>query len=100
MNEFWIDAQQVRAAAPGFLVVGDRIRTAITRLTAALDAEGRCWAGDDYGRGFEKEYLPGRDQVFEYLPQVAGALHDIGQGLREMADTADRGETASHRKFT
>ena len=99
-GECWIDQEQVRAGAPAFTDLGARLREAFAQLRGALMAEGTCWGQDDYGTSFEKEYRPGRDAVFDFFPQAAQALADIGSGLAESADTADRGESATHTKFT
>lgn len=97
---YWIDQAVLRAGAPAFTDLGHRLGDVFTQLRTALTAEGPCWGGDDYGTSFEKEYLPGRQSVDDFFPQAAKALSDIGAGLLESADTADRGESATHTKFT
>jgi hypothetical protein len=97
---YWIDQDVVRAGAPAFTELGQRLTQVFTTLRGALDAEESCWGVDSYGESFEKEYFPGRDSVTDFFPQAAKALTDIGSGLQESADTADRGESATHTKFT
>jgi len=96
---FWIDTDEVRAAAPAFAQLGDRMQQIFSTLQSKVEAEGPCWGGDDYGKAFEKDYLPARDSAYGFFPQMAKGLTDIATGLEEDADTADRGESASHQKF-
>jgi uncharacterized protein YukE len=97
---FWIDPDVVRSAAPGFEHLGTRLDQIFANLRARLEAEGHCWGGDDYGKAFEKDYVPARDNAIQFFPQLAQGLEDVGAGLAETADTARRGEDATHQKFT
>jgi hypothetical protein len=99
-DEFWIDQDVLRAGAPAYTELGQRLSQVFATLRGALAAEELRWGIDSYGKSFEKEYIPGRDNVDDFFPQAAKALTDIGAGLRESADTADRAETATHTKFT
>ena len=96
---FWIDPEMVRAAAPGFHQLGQRMDEVFATLRARLEAEGHCWGWDDYGKAFAKDYLPARDNAAEFFPQMVQGLKDIAAGLVEAADTAGRGEDATHQKF-
>ncbi|MDT5024551.1 MAG: hypothetical protein QOE61_977 [Micromonosporaceae bacterium] len=100
MNEgFWIDPDQVRSSAPAFSQLGDRLGEIFSSLRGKLETEGRCWGSDDYGKAFEKSYNEPKNNAYHFFPQLTKGLHDIGKGLVETADTADRGESASHQKF-
>ena len=98
-GEFWVDTEQLRAAAPAFEQLGERMDTIFTTLRGKLEAEGHCWGNDDYGRAFEKDYKPGRDNAMQFFPQMSAGLKDITSGLMEGSDTADRGDDATHQKF-
>ena len=100
MNEgFWIEPEVVRAAAPAFDQLGQRMDEVFATLRAKLEAEGHCWGWDDYGQAFQKDYVPARDNATAFLPQMVQGLKDIAAGLVEAADTAVRGEDATHQKF-
>lgn len=98
-GDFWIDADAVRGSAPAFNQLGDRMDQIFQALRGRMDEEGECWGGDDYGKAFEKDYLPARRNATEFFPQMSKGLSDIASGLIEAADTADRGEDATHQKF-
>lgn len=89
---FWIDPDEVRSSAPAFSQLGDRLGDIFAGLRGRLEAEGRCWGGDEYGKAFEKSYTEPKNNAYEFFPQLTKGLHDIGSGLIETADTADRGE--------
>ncbi len=94
-----IDPDGLRAAAPAFVTLGDRMDDILRTLQGRIDAEGDCWGADDYGSAFIKDYVPAQESAVEFFPQVAGALRAIATGLTEVAATADRGEKATHDKF-
>jgi hypothetical protein len=96
---FWIEPEVVRAAAPAFEQLGHRLDEIFATLRGTLEAEGHCWGFDDYGKAFEKDYLPARDNALEFMPQLSEGLTNVGSGLVETADTASRGEDATHTKF-
>ena len=98
-GEFWVDSEQLRACAPAFERLGERIDNIFGALRGKLQAEGHCWGGDEYGQSFEENYQPGRDNAVQFFPQMSAGLKDVTTGLLEGADTADRGEDATHRKF-
>ncbi len=99
-GSLWIDQSILRAGAPAFTDLGNRLGEVFAQLQSALAAEELRWGVDSYGKSFEQRYVPGRDSVMDFFPQAAQALRDIGSGLAESAETADRGETATHSKFT
>ena len=96
---FWIEPEVVQAAAPAYQQLGQRMDEVFSTLRARLEAEGHCWGWDDYGKAFEKDYVPARDNASEFLPQMVQGLKDIAAGLIEAADTANRGEDATQQKF-
>jgi hypothetical protein len=96
---FWIDPAGVRASAPAFTELGQRMDEILATLRGKLESEGHCWGADDYGKAFQKDYLPAHDNAFQFFPQMSGGLKDIATGLEESADTASRGEDATHQKF-
>jgi uncharacterized protein YukE len=96
---WWVDSDQVRSAAPAFNELGDRLDTIMQSLQAALGAEGTCWGGDQYGQAFLEKYSDPKKNAFDTFPQLSKGLHDVAAGLLETADTADRGEDATHEKF-
>jgi uncharacterized protein YukE len=97
---WWVDSDQVRASAPAFTELGDRLDGIFKNLQAVLSAEGPCWGGDEYGQAFEEKYQDPKQNAFDTFPQLSKGLHDVAAGLLETADTADRGEDATHEKFT
>jgi uncharacterized protein YukE len=96
---FWIDPGEVRTTAPAFNGLGDRLSDIFAGLSGKLAAEGCCWGGDEYGKAFEKSYDEPKNNAFEFLPQLAKGLRDIGTGLVETADTVDRGEGTNQQMF-
>jgi hypothetical protein len=96
---FWIDPDGLRSSAPAFERLGERMDQIFATLRSKLEAEGHCWGADDYGKSFEKEYLPAHDNAVEFFPQMSKGLKDISTGLLENADTAHRGEDSTHQKF-
>ncbi len=100
MNDgFSIDPATVRSAAAAFTSVGDQLSGVFAQLSTAIESAGRCWGGDQYGTSFEKEYLPARDSAVKFFPGLAKVVGDMGAGLAELADTAERAESANTDKF-
>ena len=97
---WWVDSDQVRASAPAFNQLGDRLDDIFQTLKIALDAAGECWGSDQYGEAFYEKYKDPKQNSDETFPQLSKGLHDVAAGLLETADTADRGEDATHQKFT
>jgi hypothetical protein len=99
-NGYWIDGQQVKAAAKSFTELSGRMQDAFMQLVHGLTAEGHCQGFDEYGKAFDKNYAEPKLNAMEFFPQMRDGLKDIGSGLEEMADTASRGEDANDHKFT
>lgn len=97
---FTIDPVGIRAAAPGFEQVSQRLTEIGQRLKASLDAQGECWGHDSYGETFLAKYTDPLSNAMDYFPSLSSSIADISTGLVEMADTADRGEAASQSGFT
>jgi len=96
---FWVDPDQVRASAPAVAQLGDRLDEICRTLQSALLAEGDCWGADQYGEAFAEKYQDPSANAFDTFPPLSKGLHDVAAGLLETADTADRGEGATHDKF-
>lgn len=91
---FDVDPVRLRAAAPGFDAVADRLEDAGAALAAALGAEGACWGGDEAGRTFAHGYLPQAEAATGALGAVVEALRAVRAGLDASAATwegADQG---------
>jgi hypothetical protein len=96
---WWVDSNQVRSSAPAFNNLGDRLDEIFATLHSAVAAEGTCWGSDQYGEAFVEKYQEPQQNAFDTFPQLSKGLHDVAAGLIETADTADRGEDATHTKF-
>jgi hypothetical protein len=100
VSGYWIDGQQVKAAAKSYADLSTRMQDVLMTLVNGLNAEGHCQGFDDYGKAFDKNYLEPKRNALDFFPQMRDGLKDIGSGLDEMADTANRGENANDHKFT
>ncbi|MCA1005983.1 WXG100 family type VII secretion target [Rhodococcus hoagii] len=90
----WIDADQVRSAAPRFDRVTDNLVDTQRQLALALDAEGASWGSDSTGAAFAAEYVPGADGALAALRNLTDVLNGIAGGLRDTAaafETTDTG---------
>lgn len=94
-----IDTAQVRASAPGFRVVADRLGDILSNLDTRITTEGDCWGADSYGTQFIEGYAEPRDAVLEALPQLATGMRGIADGLLTMAESNETTETTITRTF-
>jgi uncharacterized protein YukE len=96
-SAFWVDPPHLKKTAPEFEDVGKAVADIQQRLQGKLDAEGKCWGGDDYGKGFEEKYDDPKKQADDYFKSLAKEITRIGTGLEEMADTYGKGDEASNK---
>lgn len=100
-SAFWVDTDHVKKNAPKFEDVGTAVADIHRALTRKLEAEGDPFQEDSpYREGFEEKYKDPKRQADEYFANVAKSIKQIGAGLLEMAETYDKGDQASHTKFS
>lgn len=100
-SAFWVDTDHVKKNAPKFEDVGSAVADIHKTLTSKLDAEGDPFEDDSpYKQGFEEKYKDPKKQADDYFTNVAKSIKQIGEGLLEMAQTYDKGDQASHTKFS
>jgi hypothetical protein len=93
------DADGLRGARPGFDTLAAAVGGVLSRLDAALTAEGRCWGDDDVGHHFEPGYLDGVNDTRDGLAAVRDAIVHIGQSVGDAADAVDATEGRTRSRF-
>jgi hypothetical protein len=94
-----VDPAGLRSAQPAFDTLGAAVDGVLSRLTAALTAEGRCWGGDDVGSHFEPEYLDGVRVTSDGMAAVRDLAVRVGQSVLTAADSIDAAEDRTHSRF-
>jgi hypothetical protein len=94
-----VDPVGLRGAEPAFDTLGAAVDGVLSRLTATLTAQGRCWGADEVGRHFEKDYLDGVRDTCGGMGAVRDAIGHIGQSLIAAADAADAAEDRTRSRF-
>ncbi|MBF6507566.1 WXG100 family type VII secretion target [Saccharopolyspora hirsuta] len=100
MSGFDVDPEALRGASPKFDAAADKLQSALDKLNAALQAEGKCWGGDQAGQEFGKDYEPGSTSALDTFSGLNGALHQIRGELDATAndwDAVDEGNADSFR---
>jgi hypothetical protein len=94
-----VDAAALRTAEPAFDTMASAVAGLLSRLTAALAAEGACWGADEVGSAFAQGYLPAAISVFEALPPLRDGIAGTGAAVLAVADTVDSAEDRSRARF-
>ncbi|GAA1959335.1 WXG100 family type VII secretion target [Kitasatospora viridis] len=89
-----IHPDEVLAAAPTFTTQSQRLDSAITNLTSALQGLGSPWGADDPGKKFGAAYTPQRDQLLKSLGVLVKGLASVHLGLEAMAGNHQGNDTA------
>ena len=94
-----VDTAALRGAEPAFQTLSTAVGQVLSRLTTALDAEGRCWGGDEVGSHFEKDYLEGVRNTCDGMASLRDAVADIGRSVLAAADAVDGAEDRTRSRF-
>ncbi|WP_434452785.1 WXG100 family type VII secretion target [Lentzea sp. E54] len=86
----YTEAAGVRSAAAKMVRTGEDMTGKAAALARGLDAEGRCWSGDEAGQKFGTDYVPAADGVRNVMAKVAQTLQDIGKNLAESANLMEQ----------
>ncbi|TWF94048.1 WXG100 family type VII secretion target [Saccharopolyspora dendranthemae] len=86
---FEVDPEALRGASPKFDGSADKLASALDKLNGVLQAEGKCWGGDEAGQEFAKQYEPGSQQGTDGMKGLAEALHQVKGELDATARTWD-----------
>ncbi|WP_131736237.1 WXG100 family type VII secretion target [Actinomadura roseirufa] len=93
-----VDTEALKRAGEGFHDRAAALDGILTRLDAALAAEGACWGRDATGKKFEEGYKGPCDDVRKMFPQLSKGLDGIKSGVEQMARTYKAAEDASRPK--
>lgn len=96
---FDVDPPRLRAVAPQFDAVADRLDSARTALQGALAAEGACWGGDAAGQTFAQRYLPQAGAAMTALDMLAEVLRAIRTSLDASADAWEGADHSGAGRF-
>ncbi|GAA4613552.1 WXG100 family type VII secretion target [Saccharopolyspora hordei] len=94
-DQLRMQPEEIRAGGKKIGDAGEDLEQVMTKLKAALDAEGECWGNDEAGQTFGKDYTQGRDSVFDGLKKVVKALGDIDDNLKATADDTESSDARS-----
>lgn len=99
MVDFFADPDRLRAVSPQFETLGEDVETALGKLQQGLQAEGKCWGGDDPGKEFEKNYPQsgdgGVDQTLTALKALAAHVKDTGNKITGTANIVQEQDRAN-----
>ncbi|WP_246256813.1 WXG100 family type VII secretion target [Amycolatopsis anabasis] len=87
---FTMDPDAVKTGAGRFGPVVDGLNAAKRELESALQAAGECWGGDESGKEFAKDYVPGAQQAVEAFGTLAQGV----AGLRKNVESGAEGHDA------
>ncbi|MGP4017372.1 WXG100 family type VII secretion target [Saccharopolyspora sp. 5N708] len=87
MTGFDVNPEALRGASPQFDGAADKLKAAMDKLNGVLQAEGKCWGGDDAGQEFAKDYEPGSQQAVDAFSGLTNSLHQIRGELDNTANT-------------
>jgi uncharacterized protein YukE len=94
-----VDSVALRSAEPDFDALAAAVDGVLSRLTAALSAQGRCWGGDEMGGHFEPPYLDGVHATCNGIAAVRGAVARVGQSVLSAADSVDAADARARSRF-
>lgn len=94
-----VDLCCLRASAPPFATLGDRLAATTAQLRSAIEAEGACWGTDEFGQQFVAGYAKASDAALAALPPLSDALTGIAEGLLAMAANHERNELSTKAMF-
>ena len=94
-----VDTVGLRNAVPTFDTLAAATSGILSRLAAALDAEGRCWGTDEIGARFEKDYLEGGGNARAALAKLGEAVSHVGAAVLVAADAVDTVEARTQSRF-
>jgi uncharacterized protein YukE len=95
-----VDTDALRGAEPAFDMLASAVDGVLSRLTATLDAQGRCWGADDVGQSFEKDYLDGVSNTRDDMATLRDSVAQIGQSVLAAADAVDAAEDRTRSRLT
>jgi uncharacterized protein YukE len=95
-----VDTDALRGAEPAFDTLASAVDGVLSRLTAALRAEGRCWGGDEVGQSFEKDYLDGVGSTTDGMATLRDTVARVGQSVIVAADSVDAADDRARSRLT
>jgi uncharacterized protein YukE len=95
-----VDADALRGAEPAFDTLASTVDGVLSRLTSALQAEGRCWGGDEVGQSFEHDYLDGVGNTCAGMATLRDAVARVGQSVLTAADSVDAADGRARSRLT
>lgn len=86
---FTAEPDAVLRASTGLVSAADGLENALKTLQAALDAQGECWGGDDSGKEFAKDYVPGSqgavDGFTNLVQGLRGMQRNVAQSMKALS---------------
>jgi hypothetical protein len=92
------DPVTLRALQPAVHALADAFDGITTGLSTALEAEGRCWGSDEWGRAFDATYSPASAAVRALLAATATGIDDLAGVLAVVADLFAAAEDEARRR--
>ena len=89
----FIDPEQLHSVSRRFSAVGSDLAHVIKQDAAHLDEAGKPWGEDEEGEQFARQYEPAAQAAMHALVAVALSIPRIGDGLRQMAQSASTNES-------
>ncbi len=99
MAELEVTPAQLRAASNHLATAASDLRSVMSSLQAACDAEGAPWGGGDAGTEFATGgegggYLGQKQGVDDAISAKVDLLMSYSEGLRDTADNLEGGDSA------
>ncbi len=94
------DTTALRQAAPGLDAIAAALGETLRQLSAALDAEGSCWGGDEIGTSFGATYGPAAGQVRDALARLRDGVAGIGADMLTMAAQVERSDARARARLS
>ncbi len=78
-----IDPEDARNENKRLHQLGSHFAEAVSRMQSAADHYKGCWGGDEFGKAFEKGYLPSATEALK-------TVGTFGTNVKETADQVDQ----------
>lgn len=94
MSSLKADPDALRSTRSSFESVATTLTTALSTLSAAIEAEGACWGSDEIGNAFSDNYTPGVAQGQKSVGNLATSMSQLGTNMVTVADKLVEQDTA------
>jgi Uncharacterized protein conserved in bacteria len=94
-EEISVERDSLRREAKRFGDGAAKVRQIFKTLESALSAEGKCWGGDETGKGFESTYTKPQQTAESSFQELPKKLDEAQSAVESMASNYGAAETSS-----